>query len=505
MRKIVMCFSGMLLATAACSGNDHPAPGGGAGASSAPVSTGSADSASEIRRFLDARYTARDVRHSFRTALGQDIDCIDFFAQPGVKALAARGQGVSSIPRLPDVPAGFRAAEPAASALEPGVAFDGSLDDTGSVRSCPEGTVPEVRITAEQIQRAGGLEAFRKAVHTKSAPPKAIKHGPDQYGDCEGDYEGYAHVVGTLLTPDNQPIVAGSSVMSIYGPTIPAPAVNYGHSIAQTWMVGYSADYSDVQTVETGWNVDNWVYDGDTHVPHLFIFSTTDDYVSTGCYNDWDSAITGYAVNDAGEYEVDDAGNLVPGTCVPWVQLSRQYTPGMALPASAIGAVDPHKPSTLPKELSLSTIQIAGDWWIFIQVSGGPATALGFYPGKSFDVSKSMTYYEVGGEVATNPPIGADGGYENVDPFPGSGIEMGSGQPPAKGQGYAAYHRNYAALVTGPTEGGAPLIDSAFVCATDQPDYTYSATPKPVSQAAGPWINYFYYGGDPPAAPGSAQ
>ncbi len=44
-----------------------------------------------IQAFLDARYTQRDVWHSFEAKSGQMIDCIDFFAQPRVKALAARG------------------------------------------------------------------------------------------------------------------------------------------------------------------------------------------------------------------------------------------------------------------------------------------------------------------------------------------------------------------------------------------------------------------------------
>jgi Neprosin len=499
MRKIGLCF-GALLATAGCSGNHPSAPASTTGDAPTAPAAAATGSGVTVRQFLDARYRAQDVRHSFHTALGQDIDCIDFFAQPGVRALAARGQPITSIPKLPDVPEGFRAGEPSAPAdpLPPGVLFDGSIDSNGDARSCPEGTVPEVRISAEQVERAGGVDGFRKAVHTKVAPAKPVKGGPDEYGDCNGeDYPGYAHVYGQLLTPFNQTITAGSSIMSIYGPNIPDPAAAYGHSIAQTWMVGYTADYSNAQTVETGWNVDSWVYDGDTHVPHLFIFSTVDDYVTTGCYNDWDAAITGYEYDDAGALEVDDAGNPLPGTCVPWIQLSRQYTPGMALPASVVQAVNPHKASTLPNELSLSTVQIAGGWWILVQVSGGAPAVLGFYPGKSY--FGAMSSYQIGGEVAASSPIGADGGAENVDPFEAFAVQMGSGQKPSEGQGYAAYHRNYGALVSGPTEGGSPLVDDALICGTDDADYAYSATPKPVSQASGPWVNYFYFGGTPPA------
>jgi hypothetical protein len=257
MRKISLCL-GAVLATVGCSGNHgSTSTGNGSGAPSLPAVVASHGTATSIRDFLDARYRAQDVQHSFRTALGQDIDCIDFFAQPGVRALAARGQAIPSIPALPALPADFKPGEPAVSAdpLPSGVLFDGSADDNGSARSCPEGTVPEVRITPEQVERAGGVEAFRKAVHTKVAPakPKPLKGGPDEYGDCNGDdYEGYAHVYGQLLTPFPQALTAGSSTMSIYGPNIPDASVAYAHSIAQTWMVGYSDDYTNVETVETG-------------------------------------------------------------------------------------------------------------------------------------------------------------------------------------------------------------------------------------------------------------
>jgi hypothetical protein len=516
MRKIGLCVGAMgaVVGAIACSGGNPSAPGAAGGTPSpiAPAPVASHGDTTSVRAFLDARYRAQDVRHSFRTALGQDIDCIDFFAQPGVRALAARGQALTSIPQAPDDRmGGFKPGQPMASSdpLPAGVLFDGTADDGGSARSCPEGTVPEVRITAEQVERAGGVEAFRKAIHTKVAPakpkslPGPLKGGPDEYGDCNGDdYSGYAHVYGELITPFTDTLVAGTSTMSLYGPTIPDASVAYAHSLAQTWMIGYSAD-NNVQTVETGWNVDNWLYGDDTNVPHLFIFSTVDDYASTGCYNDWDSAVTGVEYDDAGQVELDDAGNPIPGTCVPWVQLSRQYAPGMALPTSVIQAVDPRKPSTLPKELSLSTIQIAGGWWIFVQVSGAAPAFLGFYPGNAFP--SAMNTYEVGGEVSASPPVGADGGFENVNPFEASRVQMGSGRTPSEGQGYAAYQRDYGTLVSGPIEGGSPFVTNAFVCGTDDADYGYSATPKPVSQASGPWVNYFYFGGTPPALGGGTN
>jgi hypothetical protein len=37
------------------------------------------------------KYTPQDVRHTFNALGGDTIDCVDFFAEPGVKALAAQG------------------------------------------------------------------------------------------------------------------------------------------------------------------------------------------------------------------------------------------------------------------------------------------------------------------------------------------------------------------------------------------------------------------------------
>ena len=76
---------------------------------------------------------------------------------------------------------------------------------------------------------------------------------------------------------------------------------------------------------------------------------------------------------------------------------------------------------------------------------------------------------------------------------------MGSGQErPQKGK---ASPRTIA--TTSPSsleigeDAGSPLIlRDAEVCTTVTSGYTYSATPAPAVQE-GPWVNYFYYGGDP--------
>ena len=60
----------------------------------------------------------------------------------------------------------------------------------------------------------------------------------------------------------------------------------------------------------------------------------------------------------------------------------------------------------------------------------------------------------------------------------------------------ASQHFTYFALMRGRRGCRLPLVTDAFVCSTQLPRYAY-ATPKPVVQAGLPWVNYFFYGGDP--------
>ena len=233
------------------------------------------------------------------------------------------------------------------------------------------------------------------------------------------------------------------------------------------------------QTVEVGWNVDESIYDdtppGQTH---LFIYSTADNYATTGCYNDW--AWTGSCAGP-----IDDAGQCALTTCVPWVQVSKQYVPGMVLPTSTVGHVKPGNPSSIPKELSLTTVQIDGNWWILMQVSGEGLTPLGYYAGSS--INGPLTDFMGGAEVCSfNATTGEPTSFAN--------IAMGSGREAREGQGFAAYQRNFLALVGSGANTRAVL--NGEVCSTVTDGYTFSLRPAPVVEVT-PWVDYFYFGGDP--------
>src|ERR1700679_3337227 len=113
------------------------------------VATTGADDGAEtdrIQAYIDSQYQRSDVHHTFRTRLAQEIDCVDFYAQPAFKIPELKGRGLPE--HVPSPPTGMRVgAAPVTSDLN-----DGSIDDDGNVRLCPGDTVPIVRLTVESIK-----------------------------------------------------------------------------------------------------------------------------------------------------------------------------------------------------------------------------------------------------------------------------------------------------------------------------------------------------------------
>jgi hypothetical protein len=426
------------------------------GFSQAPSGPGStrpapadATEAARVQAFLDARYKASDVRYSFHTRAAQDIDCVDFFAEPGVKALAARGQALT-IPKPPPLPEELKKRAPAAGPRpEDDFAFRGQPDLYGNPEKCPEGSVPEVRITAEEIARAGGLDEYIRRLGHKVPPPRVIRREGNR-SVCQ-DYPNYAHITGTLFS--GQPgIQFGSTTMSIYGPNLGTVG---SHSLSQVWLFsgvntsvggGPTCTSDCVQSVEFGWTVDNSL-NTDTNTPHLFSFSTNNGY-GNGCYN--------------------NVPNL-PGACVPWVPL-----PGASFALNqALGYAPPN--GGQPVELQATVILVGEGYWITLDI-GSTSSYIGYYPNSDF--TTSMDTFQVGGEVSSK--TGAFGFL--------TGLDMGSGLAARFGYGRAAYHRDFSAMWF---DGTKHWSTGANVCATRPADYDYSTT-APAGLST--WDGYFYYG-----------
>lgn len=408
-----------------------------------------------ISAVLDQRYTANDVRHSFLTKFGETIDCIDFFAQRGVKRLAELGRPITELPP----------AQPIDRDSLPDDAFNGKPDQNGAPRECPEGTVPMLRYTVDDVKAMGGLEALRRMPH-KAHPP-----APPATCALTPELDEYAHVIQDYPAP-NSPSVhvqAATAVLNIAGPSVPTTPTN-DHSLAQVWMTaGCGFQYQDqtcegtdcIESVEVGWDVDPTYLNAGRpkpSAPHLFIFSTNDGY-ATGCYD----------------------GDSMFGTCDDtWIGAPQSpMALGMTLTASIPGSTQ----TELALRLSVQSPSWGNGpgWLIEWSANGaGNTVPLGYYPSTGFHnqmVSTGDTF-QVGGEIldATDKMV----------------VPMGSGASASLGFGKAAYVHDFAASTT---ESG--WTENFYVTGVTEPagkplDYAMSTTPLP--KPGGGWGNYFYFG-----------
>jgi hypothetical protein len=350
-----------------------------------------------VQAFLDARYKQSDVQHSFHTIFGETIDCIDFFAQPGVRALAALGTPITApLTNVAPPSALVAPSAPGASPVGGGaqtVLFNGQPDDNGNARACSGQTVPMLRITAADIAAVGGLDAFvasRQKTGGAALPPDNA--GPP-----------YAHMVQNYTGGGN--ITANSSYMGIVSPVV---LNTPNHSLAQTWTAT-NASGIGTQSVEIGWNVDPLIYSNNNPTnPHLFTFATNNNYAS-GCYNNTGSG------------------------CLPFlVAMGATLTPGQTLTSGVVGGTQ--------HDLAVATIwqpQIGSTppcWYLLVGLNEGDDTTLGCYPASDYS-----------GQMRTSASI-AQAGAEVYDSTDGSWVvPMGTGSNATDGFGQSAYMFGYEA------------------------------------------------------------
>jgi hypothetical protein len=442
-----------------------------------------------IQQYLDSRYKRSDVVSSFRTKFDEDIDCIDFYTQPSVKALLARGQQVH-IPDISALPTSLAASSSGPPSPLSDVAFSGQPDQDGNPRQCFGMTVPVIRKTVAEIKAAGGLKTYlKRRRHPVPLPPAPMN------GNGSADTPGFMHVVASYVGSEQSlgPIYGGGTTVSLWEPTNIA---TNGHSLAQTWTTsngtlctGNGSGSNCVQTVEIGWTVEPTTFAtfmNNTFVPdpspHLFVFSTQDGDWSTGCY-DGDACNTVTACDGEGQLPPCNGYTnlMVPNPIV--LNPATPWTPGMKLSTAMPGQTAP--------EIKFATWFLGGEWTVLAGVQGenGGMSEIGFWPpdtwnGGAFEctgggaggvggtccppngsctangllpqgltinsaapMATSADIFQVGGEVASS---GVPFDFQNP-----STAEMGSGIGAGEGYPFAAYHRNIL-LFTGPVVEGVP-------------------------------------------------
>nr|CAD1830847.1 unnamed protein product [Ananas comosus var. bracteatus] len=125
--------------------------------------------------------------------------------------------------------------------------------------SLSDDAVPVQRTTVEDVLRAGSLSRFgKKEVHQQLG---ATKH---EYAIAAADQEAY----GT------------KAIIDVWNPTLQQ---KNEFSLSQIWVAAGSYAKSNINTIEVGWQAYPQLY-GDNKT-RLFIYWTSDAYVTTGCYN----------------------------------------------------------------------------------------------------------------------------------------------------------------------------------------------------------------------------
>jgi hypothetical protein len=366
-----------LLAVAGCGAQDM---GEQAPEAQDTRSVQSAVELARMRRYLDERYASEDVVHRFRSALGEDIDCVRMEAQPGLRRAGMERHILQKAPST--LPQGEPVDTFGAKGLNPRQGLTNEVDATGAVQHCPEGAIPVLRVSLEQLQRFSSLDDFfRKAPAGVDPRPESERVNPLAAGPS--DSHQYAHAA--KYNVDNR---GATSTLNLWNPAV---ELDSEFSLSQIWVVRGSG--TGLQTVETGAQLYKGLYGDKTS--HLFIYYTPDGY-KTGCYN---------------------------LTCSAFVQTDSSVVVG-----GSLGAASVRGGAQYEQRLEWFKDGATGPWWLRFGDKW-----VGYYPATLFNsngLADHANTIDFGGEIID----GRNGGrHTNTD--------MGSGAFPSEGWQKAAYQR----------------------------------------------------------------
>ncbi|MBL9198765.1 neprosin family prolyl endopeptidase [Xanthomonas fragariae] len=375
----------------------------------------------EMQRYLFNRYNGLTVVSSLHQGT-QVFDCIPQAQQPGLR-------NDSHIAQPPNI-ASFK-----------------TPSGSGSVpQRCAAGTIPLQRIGITDLTRHADLNAFLHAnARPVSAAPAAV--APAAASDTHFYSSVFLDTAGTSVTG------AGADI------NLWAPALRNAdemQTISQIWIVGESAS-KQTQTLEVGWEIQPAA--GWGNKPIIFVYSTQDGYVKTGCHN------------------LD---------CSDFVQTSTQHVLG-AQPAAGFSTAG-SKQTMLGVEFQRNT---DGNWWLRLD-----GEWIGYYNAALYSgdlANGRVAYVSAGGEISTDSGAASP--------------RMGSCQFAAAGYRQAAFQANHfyrdAAMTAHPVQRLSSLDvlrPSCYTLAIAGYAYPYAlsagitrTTLSPEMQNGG-----FYFGG--PAA-----
>jgi Neprosin len=332
-----------------------------------------------MRQYLLNRYQGLETQHSFVENGGQIVDCIPIEQQPSLRGSSQRIPTAPSLPQSP--PQSYPPPDFAVRSQRPPPQLSPDYRDRfGNQMSCPQGTIPLIRLTLEQLSRFRNLQDFFQKAPGGGRLPTGIEKESRTVA-----LHKYAHA--------NQFVnnIGGTAYLNVWKPVI---GPNQVFSLSQHWYVGGSGN--GIQTAECGWQVFPQMYG--TDLPCLFIYWTRDNYFNSGCYN---------------------------VSCDAFVQTDSSVVLGGGLTFSTPG------PNT-QFEYQMGYLFSGGNWWFYFNNQ-----PIGYYPGSLYQggaLSNGAAIIDFGGETVgdgTWPPMGsgafANGGFgvaaytRSIGYFPPSG------------------------------------------------------------------------------------
>lgn len=395
----------------------------------------------ELRRMcerLESQYNGMEITHSFEHN-GSTVHCVTFESQPAVRRLLALGETVLKTPPPPPQEAPGQGSDGDGRFAEDR-GIDGSAlalgkrDVSGKEQFCDGGSVPYV------FTRLGDLARFPAVEDAYKAPREAVPR-----------------MAATSVAASAVPT---ASNVREYAAAYPSTISNYGvgaylnywktyvetssdFTLSQVWVT----DSTMTQTLEAGWSIFP-SYNQSGYDPELFVAYTPDGY-KTWCNKD----------------------------CADFVQVSgASYYPGMKLTPVSTAGGQQYRVKLLVQKYPYNA---DGNWWVAVE-----GQYIGYFPksvyGSGGMASKS-TELTFGGEIKD----AQTGTYHTK-------TDMGSGEYPGEGFGYAAYQRTLKVIktdglvynVTGLKTDGGTLTDSSC--------YDIDIT----ESSSGDWGTYFYFGGE---------
>ncbi|KIE03637.1 carboxyl-terminal proteinase, partial [Metarhizium majus ARSEF 297] len=293
---------------------------------------------------------------------------------------------------------------------------------------------------------AGTVPILR--AHGPTRPMKRLPRPGDNAATAAAAVSARSHQ-GThwyASTAQNASNHGGTATYSIFKAFVQRPS---DFSLLQVAVIRNDAAHAGTppksQTVEAGWIN----YPDQVAAPHLFSFYTTNNYESYG--------------DDVCGWNRDVAG---------WVQYDGEIYPGVAFAPLATVGGDRY-------EADIGFYYYRGNWWLHTL-----GRFIGYYPGSLFSrgVDPADTLDHHSDQINFYGEI-----YNSEDEM--TTTDMGSGEFPDKGFGYAAYLRRIAYYDTKDTFQN--YNGSRGVVISDQSRYNLSAAWNSGSD----WGSYFFIGG----------